>query len=256
MWSLCPGDVGFRGPACLWLTVTGMGKGKHPQRRMSRGKSGMVLADDLELSVFWISAWCPRIQFSMCGAYTSNITTQWECLEMQSLVSTPDYWHWEPEVWVLSIHWINLMHRAIWDSFHWGECSVVIQMCWEHSMTDSGFIPHFVHIFISFCFQRGSSKEIWCQKKIGEEKTRAFSQGQAETSWQICTFSEADQMHFPKASHKDNLPSWWCGQALSMRGHPGRSWSKSVHSGGCRSSRLTGLKESLSGPWTAQMFCG
>ena len=216
----------------------------------------LVLDDDLELAVLWISAWCPRIQFSMCAASINSVTIQWECLEMQSFVSTPDYWHWEPEVWVLSIHWINVMHRAIWDSFHRGECSVVIQTCWEHSLwlavVSSSTLLTF---YISFCFKRGGSKEKWCQN-IGEEKTRAFRQGQAETSWQICTSSKADQMHFPKANHKDHLPSWWCGQALSMRGDPGRSCSKSVHSGGCRSSRPTALKESLSGPWTAQIFCG
>ena len=186
----------------------------------------------------------------MRGAYTSNISIQWECLEMQSLVSNPDYCHWEPEVWVLSIHWINVMHRAIWDSSHWGECSVVIQMCWEHSP----WLAVLFTFYISFCFQRGCSKEIWYQKNL-ENKRQELLVKAKQRHHDRSTSSEADQMHFPKASHKDNLPSRWCGQALSMRGDPRRSCSQCVHSGGCRSSRPTALKESLSGPWTAQMFC-
>ena len=167
----------------------------------------LVLDDDLELSVLWISAWCPRIQFSMCAACISSVTIQRRCLEMQSLVSTPDYCHWEPEVWVLSILWINVMHRAIWGSSHWGECSVVIQMCWEHSpwlaVVSS---PILFTFYMSFCFQRGGSKEI-CPENWGR-KDKSFS---PRPSRHVMTDSEADRMHFPEASHKDNLSSMWSG---------------------------------------------
>ena len=127
-------------------------------------------------------------------------------------------------------------------------------MCWEHSpwLAVVSF-PILFTFYISFSKGR-LKRNIMPPKKL--EKTRAFRQGQAETSWQICTSSEADQMHFLEASHKDNLPSWRCGQAPLIRGDPGRSCSKSVQSGGCRNSRPTALKESLSEPWTAQMFQG
>ena len=58
---------------------------------------------------------------------------------------------------------------------------------------------------------------------VGEEKTRPFSQGQAETSWRNCTSYEADQLRFQEASHKDNFSSWQCGQAPSMRGDLGEA---------------------------------
>ena len=141
-WWTCPGD---------WHVCASQWQGWEKKNILKGGWVGgsleLILNDDLELSVLWISAWCPRIQFSMCGAYTSNITIQWGCLEMQSFVSTLNCWHWEPKVWALSGHWINVMHRAIWGSFHWEECSAVIQMCWKHSLwpavVSSPFCSHF-----------------------------------------------------------------------------------------------------------------
>ena len=189
----------------------------------------------------------------MCAACISSVTIQRRCLEMQSLVSTPDYCHWEPEIRVLSILWINVMHRAIWDSSRWGECSVVIQTCWEHSpwlaVVSS---PILFTFYVSFCFQRGGSKEILCPKKLEKKRQeRAFRQGQADMSWQIlrltgCTFQKP----------VTKITSHQCGQVSLVRGDPRRSCSKSVHSGGCRTSRPTTLKENLSEPWTAQMFQG
>ena len=84
------------------------------------------------------------------------------------------------------------------------------------------FHPPFYSKFTShFVFKEAQKKyDAW---RAGEEKTGDFSQGQAEASWQMFTSSEADQLHFPEASHKDNLSSWQCGQKTSMRGDPGKA---------------------------------
>ena len=125
-----------------------------------------------------------------------------------------------------------------------GKSAVQLSKCAENILSDQQwFHPHFVHIFtFNFVF-KGEVQKKYDAQKIGEEKTRAFHQGQAETSWQICTSSEVDQMHFPEASHKDTLPSWRCGQAPLMRGDPRRSCSKSVHSGGCGSYKPTAFQD-------------
>ena len=132
-----------------------------------------------------------------------------------------------------------------------GESAVWLSKCAENILHDwQWFHPPFCSPFTCHFVFKGEAQKKYAQK-TGEEKARAFHQGQADMSWQIlrltgCTFQKP----------VTKITSHQCGQVSLMRGDPRRSCSKSVHSGGCRTSRPTTLKENLSEPWTAQMFQG
>ena len=122
------------------------------------------------------------------------------------------------------------------------------------SMTGKGFIPHFVQILHFIWFSKGRLKRNIMPKKLEKKRQELFAKAKQRCHDRSVLPLRLTGCTFQKPVTK--ITSHQCGQGPLMRGKPRRSCSKSVYSGGCRSSRPTTLKENLSEPWTAQMFQG